>query len=164
MTKREKEVEALKKDLEKRMKRDNVLRPTTTNLKVGNIVYVRDPFNNDILEATIMDEPYMNKDTKTMVYKVHMSYIVNKQGRKIMTYGADSVREAKDIFATAIDVYNHIKNEETVRYNNFMDNIKTIKDLMEFPLLHSFGEGNEDISAVQAYKDKTKELLNIDID
>jgi hypothetical protein len=67
------------------------------------------------------------------------------------------------VFATkeeALEAY-RIEVENSVR--GYKEEIKTLEDLLKFPLNHCFvGEEYTDYEAVRAYKERVKELTEID--
>lgn len=76
------------------------------------------------------------------------------------TYDDTTVFE-KDIFNTAIEAFNRAKIDYENEINTIRDEIKTLEDLLRFPLSYIF---SSDYCATDIYKEKVKEITGIDIE
>lgn len=120
-----------------------------SKFEVGDIVYVNASWN-------VADKCYV------------MSSFVDggNQFYKIESYSLGGVFTALEdsIFSThkeALDAANAVFNKEVKKYKS---EIKTVSDLIKFPLNHCLdGEEYTDYAAIEAYKKRASELLNINI-
>lgn len=99
-------------------------------------------------------------------------YVVSKfveggnQFYKVASYSLGGVFNTLEdsIFSThkeALDAANAAFNKEVEEYKS---EIKTVKDLLKFPLNHCLdGDEYTDYAAIEAYKKRASELLNINI-
>ena len=128
-------------------------------IKPNDTVYVWEKFGQSIIEGKIG----MSSEDKKYgtVYDIKFLYIVDKDGHRHMTFGGNSQRLPKDIYKTPMEVWNMVNDENEKAYQQFLSEINNVYDLIEFPLTHSFGECNDNISVVRAYKEKAKELLGV---
>ena len=68
-------------------------------------------------------------------------------------------------FKTAEELYVYIKEQHDIEVQKYYDEIKTVEDLLKFPLKYSFNaEEYTNYDAMEAYKIKAKELLNVNIE
>lgn len=127
-------------------------------MKTGDTVYVYEFWSENIVKATLK-EPLENKG-----FHIHYEGIVDRNGNIIDSFVGNSVRIFNDIWLTAKDAYLAVETRMNERINTYLDEINNIEDLVQFPLDHCFcGEEYTDYAAIDAYKIKVKEFLNIDI-
>lgn len=81
------------------------------------------------------------------------------------TYGESYVK-VDELFSSLQDAVDCIKKEEKIRFNSYKASIKNLKDLLEFPIVHSFSDcdGVTDGIIVKAYKERVLELTGIEIE
>lgn len=97
--------------------------------------------------------------------KVHHNGTVDCNGELIAeTCGESFVRES-ELFLTLKEAVAYITKSETERFNRYKENIKNLKDLLEFPVKYSFtdGDGCQDGIIVKAYTERAYELTGIEI-
>lgn len=128
------------------------------NLEVGSIVFVYEQWSGCVIKAEIIDvhENY---------YELHMLYHVNKEGEEFdRAYGTTN-RAIKDVWISAKDAFDAIDSKRKESIDNYKAEIKTVEDLVAFPLNHCFcGEEYTDYEAMAAYKIRCMELLNIGVE
>lgn len=74
---------------------------------------------------------------------------------------SDTTVFEKDIFNTAEDAFKHAEIDYENEINTIKDEIKTLEDLLRFPLSYIF---SSDYRATDIYKEKVKEITGIDIE
>lgn len=80
------------------------------------------------------------------------------------TYGT-STRRMKDLYPSLTAAYDAYFKKSIENTRKYKDEIKTIQDLVAFPLNHCLnGSEYTDYDAKTAYKQKAKELLGIEFD
>lgn len=80
-------------------------------------------------------------------------------------YGQYYKALAEKCFKTIEELYVYIKEQHDIEVQKYCDEIKTVEDLLKFPLKYSFNaEEYTNYDAMEAYKIKAKELLNINIE
>lgn len=97
--------------------------------------------------------------------KVQHNGTVDYNGKEICpTYGESYVKES-DLFLTLEEAIHSVKKSEEERINRYKNSIKTLKDLIEFPIFVSFddGDGCQDGLVVKAYTERAQELLGIEL-
>jgi hypothetical protein len=66
---------------------------------------------------------------------------------------------------TVEEIYVYIKEQHDIEVQKYCDEIKTVEDLLKFPFKYSFNaEEYTNYDAMEAYKIKAKELLNVNIE
>lgn len=115
-------------------------------VKIGKSVYYQEPWSRCIEIAKIIE---IIDDT---VVKL-----------KCETYGTRNYPIDK-LYTSVDELEKAIKEKFANDVQALKDSIKTIEDLLIFPLLHCLcGEEYTEHEAIHAYKAKAKELLNIDL-
>ena len=130
-------------------------------IKPNDIVYIWESFGQSIVEARIKGEPYDDERYGVELVDVDMLNIVDKNGKQIMSFGGFSSRRLQNVFKTPMEVYNMVADKEEKAYQEYLSEINNVYDLIEFPLTHNFGECNDNVAVVRAYKEKAKELLGV---
>ncbi len=88
--------------------------------------------------------------------------LVDESGRSFEFCGGRHVRP-QDVFVDIEEMFTEIQRREEKEFERLCTEIKTIEDLVKFPLVHAlFGEAF-DLVARRAYKVKVKELLGVDL-
>lgn len=116
-----------------------------------SVVFVNDSY--DIAEkCKVIDYMENESDVGKNYYKVHY---VDK-------YGTFEVVEHR-VFATKEDALKAYYRLSAKRVEQYKKEIKTLKDLLEFPLTHCLACGNEytDYDAQRAYRIRVAELTGI---
>lgn len=119
--------------------------------KNKQIVYVNSPYN--IAEkCEVIDYVEHESSTGQGVYKVHS---IDNRG----TFGATK----NCIFATEKDAQEAHEKLFAALVEQYKNEIKTLKDLLEFPLSHclSCGEEYTEYEAQKAYRIRANELTNL---
>lgn len=115
-------------------------------VKIDQIVYYQEPWSGCIARAKIIE---IINDT---VVKL-----------KCGTYGTRNYPIDK-LYISVDETKKAIEEKFANDVQALKDSIKTIEDLLMFPLLHCLcGEEYTEYEAIHAYKAKVKELLNIDL-
>lgn len=115
-------------------------------VKIGKSVYYQEPWSRCIEIAKIIE---IIDDT---VVKL-----------KCETYGTRNYPIDK-LYTSVDELKKAIKEKFANDVQALKNSIKTIEDLLIFPLLHCLcGEEYTEYEAIHAYKAKAKELLNIDL-
>ena len=76
------------------------------------------------------------------------------------TYSDTTIFE-KDIFNTAEEAFNHAEIDYENEINTIKEEIKTLEDLLKFPLSYRF---SSDYRATDIYREKVREITGIDIE
>lgn len=76
------------------------------------------------------------------------------------TYSDTTIFE-KDIFNTAEEAFNHAEIDYENEINTIKEEIKTLEDLLKFPLSYRF---SSDYRATDIYIEKVREITGIDIE
>jgi len=126
---------------------------TNRKYKIGDVVYIRTTWI-PVEKAKIVDYyvPPDDPQNKEPVYVVHS---IDNHGTAYVT--EDCIFRTKD---EAIKTYELECEAQTKKY---CDEIKTLEDLIRFPLEHCFcGEEYTDYEAIEAYKIRAKEIAGTD--
>lgn len=132
------------------------------DVNVNDKLYMYEVWSRQIYQVTLTQFTDSNRHVK-----FHWDYIVDRNGNKI----ADGIKGSSEVsidygylWANPEEAYNAIEKEINDLVENYKNEIKTIEDLVAFPLEHCFdGEEYTDYEAIKAYKIRAKELLNIDL-
>lgn len=131
------------------------------NINVNDKLYMYEVWSRQIYQVTVTD-------IKDHNIKIHWDYIVDRNGNKIAdgVIGSNEVSiDYRYLWANPEEAYNAIEKEFNDLVEKHKNEIKTIEDLIAFPLEHCFdGEEYTDYEAIKAYKIRAKELLNIDLE
>ena len=133
-----------------------------SSLKKGSIAYVYIASINAICKATVDEKltlPYA-KD----VFSVEHSDIVGRNGKSFGKFCGHTVVFDEDIWCTAEEAYKALDERNENAKKLYCEQIKTVKDLLSFPFVHSFYEEHRNDIAVAAYKQRAQELLGINLD
>lgn len=116
--------------------------------KIDDVVYVNGAWlTADKCKIVDIENNYgENKETMYKIQSLDMGGTYGALYNQIFTTKEKAVQAAKE------------NNERIV--NAYKDEIKTLKDLLEFPIATFC---SEDYEAVRAYKEKVKEIVGIDI-
>jgi hypothetical protein len=129
------------------------------NLKIGQIVYKEEFWTQRIISAKVstIDETGVRLDGL---------FYVKPNGKDFeheRFYGS-TVGKFEDIYITAKEAYDAQKNKSKLKIEEYCNEVKTIEDLLNFPIKHSFGvEEYTNYEAIAAYKIMCKKIANIDI-
>lgn len=132
------------------------------NVKVNDKLYMCEGWSRQIYQVTLTQFIDSNHHIK-----IHWDYIVDRNGNKIADGAGGSSIVTTDyryLWANPEEAYNAIEKEFNDLVEKYKIEIKTIEDLIAFPLEHCFdGEEYTEDEAIKAYKIRAKELLNIDL-
>ena len=132
------------------------------NFKQGDIVYTVGLIDQVVQECEVIAVNDELSEHGT-VCDVKPLYIVDKTGKRIQTAEFNNAVLTAKVYRTCVEAYQKIKSDDESLCKMYINSIKTVEDLVKFPLEHlTNGEYTKDI-AVQVYKYKVKELLNIEI-
>lgn len=116
-----------------------------------SIVYVNSPYH--VGEKCKVTGHEKQKQSTRVFYHV----------KSIDSIGCFAVPDDR-VFATKEEALEAYKTEIENRVRRYKEEIKTLEDLLRFPLNHCFmGEEYTDYEAIRAYKERVKELMNIDL-
>lgn len=135
----------------------------TNYTKIGQEVFFVSWFGEYIIERCTLIS--IGNENNGGYVKVHHNGTVDRNGELISkTYGESFVRES-ELFLTLKEAVASISELETERFNRYKENIKNLKDLLEFPVKYSFtdGDGCQDGIVVKAYTERAYELTGIKI-
>ena len=132
------------------------------NLKPNTIIYTYESWSKVVTRASIINICTVNNQ---LVYNIKYLDVIDKNGHLVDKSFGSATKLASDLYYTAKECYDAIDAKNNKIINDYCKEIKTIEDLIDFPLHHCLiGEEYTDDEAVVAYKIKAKELLNIDLD
>lgn len=114
----------------------------------GKLINIYTDKNNNLLYSFVDVEIYELEDATTLEYSYY--------GR-----GTQKSVFINDIFNTAEEAFAQALTEYQNDINYIRDSIKTLKDLLRFPLTYRFVS---DYRTIDIYKEKVKEITGIDID
>lgn len=125
--------------------------------KIGDKAYTYENWTGLVYEVEI-------EDIKENIYEIHFLSVVNRNGIEIEKGIGNSQRTEENLWENAQEVYKYLDDKSAKNVEKLLEQIKTVEDLVKFPLWHCLnGEEYTDYDAIKAYKIKTKELLNIDL-
>ena len=133
-------------------------------LTAGDKIFVFENWSENLYQATVV-KVYAENDT--LYVKFTFDYIVDAEGNKVGydMHGITSAAKFDDIWFSVKEAYTEIAARKAKVVKTYCDEIVTLKDLLEFPLNHCFDdEEYTDYEAIEAYKIRAKELLNIEVD
>ena len=128
-------------------------------MKIGDIVYYYEHWSDSIIKSEVT-EFSGNKQYA----KIHCLSVVDIDGDDICKQYGCETRLISDLYSSHHEAYNtyFIKKNKCIK--KYCDIIKTIEDLINFPLHHCIcGEEYTNNEAKEAYKIRAKELLNIQV-
>ena len=130
-------------------------------MKVGDIVYFYEHWTDSIEKGKIES---LNEFDGVKTAEVKHIGIVDMDGATICkTYGT-STRKIEALYPSSTAAYEAYFKKNIENTNKYKDEIKTLKDLVVFPLYNCLnGEEYTDYDAKEAYKQRAKELLGIDL-
>lgn len=133
-----------------------------TSMKVGDIVYFYEHWSDSIEKCKIEE---LKEIDGVKAAEVRSIGTVDIEGDIICnTYGT-STRRIKDLYPSSTAAYDAYFKKSIENTRKYKDEIKTINDLVAFPLDHCLNGGEyTDYDAKAAYKQKVKELLGIEFD
>ena len=131
--------------------------------KAGDTAYVIAAWTDNIVKCRI--EKKDEDESKGIIYWYEYMNDVDKDGNDTeKAYGHYGSYE-NDLYKSAKEAYTARENKHLERQSQFMAQIRNVEDLMRFPLDNCFcGEEYTDHDAVIAYKQRTKELMGIDLE
>lgn len=127
------------------------------NLKENDIVYFLQHWTyGNVIQGKV------TRILKDDIVKIHCLHSVDRNGEITSDeYGEQMVNISK-VFPSPVDAYALSDKIKDNCIKGYCQNIKTIEDLIHFPLKHCLnGEEYTDNNAVEAYKIRAKELLDI---
>lgn len=125
-------------------------------VEINDIVYV---ICNDYgLLGKVID--FFNDD----VAKINGVGYTDKDGNQTESFLGTFGVSTEDVFSSAADAYDAIRKKHDELVQKYCDEIKTVEDLVNFPLEHCLiGEEYTEYEAVDAYKIMVQKLLNISV-
>lgn len=113
--------------------------------KAGDTCFFIEPWSGQVHEGTIVDNngAYCKLYDKTLSGTTH--------------------REYDGIFGTHIDAMTIIQKVNQMRKEQFLSEIKTVEDLVQFMYVHQTSGEDPDYEAKAAVVIKAKELLGLDL-
>ena len=113
-------------------------------IEKDQLVYVI--YSNTVVLSKITDIMH------DVIFAKHL-HAVDRNGDYVREIHGRSGVLKNDIFETYEAAYAKLDNEENIAAKAYMDNIKSVEDLIRFPLIHDFGcEEQTDTAAITAYK------------
>ena len=133
-----------------------------TSMKIGDIAYFYEHWSDSIEKCKIEE---LKEIDGVKAAEVRNIGTIDIEGDIICnTYGT-STRRIKDLYPSSTAAYDAYFKKSIENTNKYKNEIKTIKDLVAFPLNHCLnGSEYTDYDAKAAYKQKVKELLGIEFD
>ena len=133
-------------------------------LNAGDKIFIFEHWSENIYQATVVK---VYAENNTLYAQYTYDYLVDADGNEVKSgiHGSTSAAKFDDIWFSAKEAYTEIAERKAKLVKEYCDEIVTVKDLLEFPLNHCFdGEEYTDYEAIEAYKIKTKELLDIEVE
>lgn len=127
------------------------------NVKLNDTVFFIEHWTGNVIKGTVTE---ILEDGVRIDCDVH----VDEAGNDIDTaYGTSGARFDK-IYASAKDAYTAKKQDFDKKTSEYCDKIRTVQDLVQFPLEHCLcGEEYTDYPAIAAYRRRAKELTGTDL-
>jgi hypothetical protein len=131
-------------------------------MQVGDIVYYYEKWS-DFIEKGQIEKMYTDKNNDFVSVKALAA--VDKNGNEIVkTYGTLE-QFTSNLYFTPAEAYCAYNNYKANLFNKYCDEIKSVQDLVKFPLNHCFnGEEYTDENAKSAYIQRVKDILGIDLE
>lgn len=130
-------------------------------MKAGDIAYYYECWSNFIIKCEINEIKEVDGET---IAKVKNIGAVDKEDNIIFNAYGTSAKRASILHFSLEAAYKAYNDEFEKIKNEYMKEIKTIEDLVQFPLDHCLtGDEYIDYKAVAAYKEKARELLGINL-
>lgn len=129
-------------------------------MKFGDIVYVLGHVG-DIYEA--MFRAYDSESRNPYPYEVDILYEVDESGKPILPrYIVPKITKKSEVYVTLTEAQNsRERNFQIQVINSYCAEIKTVQDLLAFPLKHDIGGYPP---AEFAYRKRARELFGTEID
>lgn len=107
-----------------------------------------------------------DSESKDKYVEVHHRGTVDYNGNEICPASGKSFVRREDLFFTLEEAVAFAKKKDEDTFRRYTEEIKTLKDLVEFPIRYSFNDedGCQDGLIVDAYKKRAEELLGIQLD
>ena len=122
------------------------------------IVYVIDHWTNSVEKAEVIGK-------ENDVLKIHFLSHIDRNGNETSVSYGDSARKIDDVWDSYEDAYSAIDKQYSEMVSLYIKKIKTVADLLKFPLEHCLcGEEYTILAAIEAYKRRCKELMNIGVE
>ena len=129
--------------------------------RIGDIVFYYEHWSKCMIKAKI--EKIIVKGDNSRSVLLNDICTVDTDGNEITKRYGNLCKSSNDVFSSCKEAYECIFNKRNKIVNEYCNLIKTVQDLMKFPLEHCFcGEEYTDDEAIEAYKIRAKELLNIE--
>jgi len=126
-------------------------------INVNDTVYIYEHWSQGIIRASVVE-------CLENAYEIKCKEFVDKQGNRISSSYGNMTVTINNIWKTVEEAFNEIEKRKLDEVSKYCDEIKTIEDLVLFPIRHCLnGEEYTNYEALKAYKKRAKELLNIDI-
>lgn len=130
---------------------------------IGEVVYFKSAngYHTGLYKGTVIDKAnYVKSENK---YIIPIDNVENIYFDEDSCYGTYMAWE-DECFYTKEGLERIINSRKEKIISDYCDSIKTIEDLVKFPITNPFGaEEYTDYEAIEAYKIMAKKLLNIDI-
>ena len=127
------------------------------DLKIGSNVYAYERWSNSILRAEVIK---IYDDS----CELRFMNIVDRYGNDRGDMFGVSRRVFDQVWHTAKEAWAAIDKEHDNAVIRYSQNMETVEDLLKFPLLHCLcGEEYTDYAAIDAYKKRCSELLDINL-
>lgn len=131
-------------------------------MQVGDIVYFYEYWSDSIEKGKIEELKNVNGLKAAEVRNIG---VVDSEGKTISNAYGTSTRYVENLYPSAASAYSVYFEKSIKQKRQYIEKIKTVRDLVDFPLNHCLcGDEYTDYDAKAAYKQRVKELLNIDLD
>ena len=110
----------------------------------------------EILRGTIIGINNFNSNVEVKI-QIHHNVSTCKKNSDIIYASSNVVFEYLD------DTCDYLENQRQYKTSQYRLEIKTIEDLLRFPLIHQVNGDIYDECALEAYKQKAKELCGVEL-
>lgn len=131
-------------------------------MNIGDVVYIIESWTDAVVKCVVTH--YEGSS-----YLIKSVCSVNDEGievdDRIGSYFIDKTTKVNEkYFLNYKNAFNYKNKKHESIKSEYINEIKNIPDLVKFPLMHCLnGEEYTDYDAIEVYKMKCKELLNIDL-
>lgn len=127
-----------------------------SDVKIGQSIYFQEHWTGMIIKGKI----YEINDEGVLV---HGECYVRPDGRPDDKFYGSTGGQWENIYPTAKAAYEGKRAKHNAKIAKYCEEITDINALVEFPLKHPFGaEEYTNYEAIEAYKIRCKELMNLD--
>ena len=126
----------------------------------GQGIYIIDKYTDSVEYGIASEDDMYNPE---IIKRIDVKYYVDRKGGKICNSYGTTHRKIVDIFDSYEEAYNKIDENYKKQLKRYDGMIKTIKDLLEFPLNNELCGEYADVAAIEVYKKKAKELLSVEL-